>query len=64
MVCVTRASWLCAEHGQGVACEQLCLMCDLCLQMQVFSSDPRAVLVMQRLEVRGGDYGPDPGVRA
>lgn len=39
-------------------------MCDLYLQMQVFSSDPRAVLVTQRLEVRRGDCGPDPGVRA
>lgn len=34
-----------------------CLMCDLCLQRQGFSSDPRAVLAMQRLEVRGGDCG-------
>lgn len=39
-------------------------MCDLCLQVQVFPSDPRAVLAMQRLAVQGGDCGPDPGVRA
>lgn len=40
-------------------------LCDLYLQTQVISSDPRAVLMAQRLEARGGDGGGSgPGVQA
>lgn len=36
----------------------------LYLEAQVIPSDPRAVLMTQRLEARGGDWGSDPGVQA
>lgn len=39
-------------------------LCALYLEAQVIPSDPRAVLMTQRLEGRGGDCGSDPGVQA
>lgn len=43
----TSRGWACVSCGRGTfACK-----------MQVFSSDPRAVLMMQRFEAGGGDFG-------
>lgn len=55
--------WLHGERHRGsvhVSCGCVTFAC----KTQVFSSDPRAVLMMQRLEAGGGDCGPGPGVRA